>query len=141
MHELRTPLNGIIGFSELLIDEEVGPLNATHKEYLGDLLISARYLLQLISVVLDLSEVEAGKVEIYPETFALPGMDGLTLTRIIKADANLNDIAVIAMTAFAMRGDDVKALAAGCGGCIANSIDTRRLVQKIETILSARTVG
>jgi PAS domain S-box-containing protein len=69
-HELRTPLNGIIGFSEFLIDEKPGPLNAKQKEYLSDVLNSGRHLLRLINDVLDLSKVEAGKMELFPETFA-----------------------------------------------------------------------
>jgi len=69
-HELRTPLNGIIGFSEFLIDEKPGPLNAKQKEYLGDVLNSGRHLLRLINDVLDLSKVEAGKMQLFPETFA-----------------------------------------------------------------------
>jgi PAS domain S-box-containing protein len=68
-HELRTPLNGIIGFTEFLIDEKPGPLKTKQKEYLGDVLSSARHLLQLINDVLDLAKVEAGKMELYPETF------------------------------------------------------------------------
>jgi PAS domain S-box-containing protein len=68
-HELRTPLNGIIGFSEFLIDEKPGSLNAKQKEYLGDILNSGRHLLQLINDVLDLSKVEAGKMELHPEAF------------------------------------------------------------------------
>jgi PAS domain S-box-containing protein len=69
-HELRTPLNGIIGFSEFLIDEKPGPLNAKQKEYLGDVLNSGRHLLQLINDVLDLSKVESGKMDLHPESFA-----------------------------------------------------------------------
>jgi signal transduction histidine kinase len=71
-HELRTPLNGIIGFSEFLIDEKPGPLNAKQREYLGDVLASGQHLLRLINDVLDLSKVEAGKMELLPQTFALP---------------------------------------------------------------------
>jgi protein-histidine pros-kinase len=70
-HELRTPLNGIIGFSEFLADEKPGKVNEKQKEYLGDILNSGRHLLQLINDVLDLSKVEAGKMELFPETFAL----------------------------------------------------------------------
>ena len=68
-HELRTPLNGIIGFTEFLIDEKPGPLKPKQKEYLDDVLSSARHLLQLINDVLDLAKVEAGKMELHPETF------------------------------------------------------------------------
>jgi len=70
-HELRTPLNGIIGFSEFLVDEKPGKLNDKQKEYLNDILNSGQHLLQLINDVLDLSKVEAGKMELYPETFTL----------------------------------------------------------------------
>lgn len=71
-HELRTPLNGIIGFSEFLVDEKPGPLNARQREYLNDVLNSGRHLLQLINDVLDLSKVEVGKMELFPELFLLP---------------------------------------------------------------------
>lgn len=70
-HELRTPLNGIIGFAEFLVDGKPGPLNPKQKEYLEDVLNSGRHLLQLINDVLDLSKVEAGKMELYLETFSL----------------------------------------------------------------------
>jgi PAS domain S-box-containing protein len=66
-HELRTPLNGIIGFAELMYDGRVGALAPTHKEYLGDILTSARHLLGLINDVLDLSKVESGNLELRPE--------------------------------------------------------------------------
>ena len=70
-HELRTPLNAIIGFSELMYNEKVGPVSADHKEYLGDILTSSRHLLQLINDVLDLTKVEAGKMEFQPERLDL----------------------------------------------------------------------
>jgi PAS domain S-box-containing protein len=71
-HELRTPLHGILGFSELLIDEKAGAINPKQKEYLADILTSGRHLLQLINDVLDLSKVEAGRMELHLEHFA-PG--------------------------------------------------------------------
>jgi protein-histidine pros-kinase len=68
-HELRTPLNGIIGFSELLVDERPGPLNAKQKEFLGDVLSSGRHLLQLINDILDLSKIGAGHMNLAPAPF------------------------------------------------------------------------
>jgi PAS domain S-box-containing protein len=61
-HELRTPLNHMIGFTELVTDRAVGPLNATQEEYLNDVLGSSRHLLSLINDILDLSKIEAGKM-------------------------------------------------------------------------------
>jgi PAS domain S-box-containing protein len=66
-HELRTPLNGIIGFSELMYDAKLGPVSEDHKDVLSDILTSARHLLQLINDILDLSKVEAGRMEFHPE--------------------------------------------------------------------------
>ncbi|MDB6037823.1 MAG: sensor histidine kinase [Verrucomicrobiales bacterium] len=70
-HELRTPLNGIIGFAEFLDDGKPGALNPKQKEYLLDILNSGKHLLQLINDVLDLAKVEAGKMELTLESFAL----------------------------------------------------------------------
>jgi PAS domain S-box-containing protein len=70
-HELRTPLNGIIGFAEFLVDGKPGALNSKQKEYLGDILKSGRYLLQLVSDVLDLAKAGAGKMELNPVRFSL----------------------------------------------------------------------
>ncbi|MFH0725140.1 MAG: ATP-binding protein [Pseudomonadota bacterium] len=63
-HELRTPLNHIIGFTELVVDKHFGDLNASQEEYLTDVLASSRHLLSLVNDVLDLSKVEAGKLEL-----------------------------------------------------------------------------
>jgi PAS domain S-box-containing protein len=70
-HELRSPLNGIIGFTELMYLGKVGPTSAEHKEYLGDILTSARHLLQLINDILDLAKVESGKMDFHPEPIEL----------------------------------------------------------------------
>ncbi|WP_280156020.1 PAS domain S-box protein [Piscinibacter sp. XHJ-5] len=69
-HELRTPLNGILGFSELLIDQRAGVLTDKQKEYLGDIHECGKHLLQVINDVLDLSKVEAGRMEVHPEEFS-----------------------------------------------------------------------
>jgi signal transduction histidine kinase len=63
-HELRTPLNHIIGFSELIVDRQFGDINEAQEEYLNDVLESSRHLLSLINDILDLSKVEAGKLEV-----------------------------------------------------------------------------
>ena len=75
-HELRTPLNAIIGFAQLMHDGKVGPIAADHQEYLGDILGSAKHLLQLINDVLDLAKVEAGKMEFSPEPVSLTKIIG-----------------------------------------------------------------
>ncbi len=70
-HELRTPLNCILGFTEFLVDEKPGPLNAKQKEYLTDVYNSSQHLLQLINDVLDLAKVEAGKIDLTATDFPL----------------------------------------------------------------------
>ena len=70
-HELRTPLNSILGFSELLHNGEVGPLSGRRHEFLGDIHTSGKHLLRLINDILDLSKIEAGKIEFYPEEVLL----------------------------------------------------------------------
>jgi protein-histidine pros-kinase len=70
-HELRTPLNAIIGFAELIHDGRVGAVAPNQKEYLGDILTSSRHLLQLINDILDLSKIDAGKIEFRPESVDL----------------------------------------------------------------------
>jgi PAS domain S-box-containing protein len=66
-HELRTPLNAILGFTQLIHDGAVAPESPQFTEFLGDILASGHHLLQLIKDVLDLSKVEAGKLEFHPE--------------------------------------------------------------------------
>lgn len=70
-HELRTPLNAVLGFSELLIDKRIGDLNPKQLEYLNDIHTSGRHLLGLINNVLDIAKIEAGKMDLVVETFAL----------------------------------------------------------------------
>ncbi len=75
-HELRTPLNAIIGFTELMFRGKVGPVAPAHQEYLGDILTSAKHLLQLINDVLDLAKIESGKMEIRLERVNLATLTG-----------------------------------------------------------------
>jgi len=82
-HELRTPLNAIIGFSEALLERWFGALNDKQDEYLQDVLSSGRHLLSLINDILDLSKIEAGRMELDLAAFNLPlALDNaLTLVR------------------------------------------------------------
>src|SRR5204863_68314 len=63
-HELRTPLNAVIGFSEVLLERMFGDLNEKQEEYVKDILTSGRHLLSLINDILDLSKIEAGRMEL-----------------------------------------------------------------------------
>jgi GAF domain-containing protein len=82
-HELRTPLNAIIGFSELLSERLYGELNEKQEEYLKDIHASGQHLLSLINDILDLSKVEAGRMELELTDFDLPTAidNALTLVR------------------------------------------------------------
>jgi signal transduction histidine kinase len=71
-HELRTPLNAIIGFSEVLTDRMFGELNEKQEEYLKDIYSSGTHLLSLINDILDLSKIEAGRMELELTEFDLP---------------------------------------------------------------------
>jgi signal transduction histidine kinase/signal transduction protein with GAF and PtsI domain len=82
-HELRTPLNAIIGFSEVLRERLFGDLNDKQDDYLKDIHSSGRHLLSLINDILDLSKIEAGRMELEPSTFDLRSLmdNALTLVR------------------------------------------------------------
>jgi signal transduction histidine kinase len=102
-HELRSPLNGIIGLTEIVHDGRAGPLSSEQKEYLGDVLGNARHLLRLVTNVLDLVSIEAGKIDQQPEPLdmkaaveqvesglaALAVAKGIRIHTIIDAGLNL----------------------------------------------------
>jgi two-component system, NtrC family, sensor kinase len=82
-HELRTPLNAVIGFSEVLLQRMFGDLNAKQDEYLKDIYASGQHLLSLINDILDLSKIEAGRMDLTPTPFHLPSAldNAVTLVR------------------------------------------------------------
>jgi len=82
-HELRTPLNAIIGFSEVLLERLFGDLNPKQEDYLKDIFSSGKHLLTLINDILDLSKVEAGRMELEPSTFDIASAisNAMTLVR------------------------------------------------------------
>jgi len=94
-HELRTPLNVIIGFSQLLTDEVPGKINDEQRECLSDVLNSGQHLLNLVSDVLDLSKVEAGKIELKMRALNLTAVIA-DVVRSVKPmlDGNKHELAV-----------------------------------------------
>ena len=73
-HELRTPLNAILGFSSLLAEQGRGSLNEKQERYVAHIRSGGEHLLQLINDILDLSKIEAGKLELHAENFAVDGL-------------------------------------------------------------------
>ena len=118
-HELRTPLNAIIGFSELLQEQFYGPLNKEQDDYLGNIRTAGEHLLGLINDILDLSKIEAGRMELDREELNLPRMLDASIT-IVKEKAHNNGVQ--------LRVD------AGDTGTIA--ADARKLKQIIFNLLS-----
>jgi len=92
-HELRTPLNAVIGFSEVLLQRMFGALNAKQDEYLKDIYASGQHLLSLINDILDLSKIEAGRMELTPAPFHLPSALENAVT-LVKERASRHGIAM-----------------------------------------------
>ena len=79
-HELRTPLNAVIGFSEVLLERMFGDLNERQEDYLRDIHAAGRHLLALLGDILDLSKIEAGRMELDLTTFPLLDVLGQALS-------------------------------------------------------------
>jgi signal transduction histidine kinase len=92
-HELRTPLNAIIGFSEVLSEKLFGELNAKQAEYIDDIYASGHHLLSLINDILDLSKIEAGRLELTLSTFDLSAAVDKALT-LMKDRANRRGVSL-----------------------------------------------
>ena len=91
-HELRTPLNTILGFSELLSEENAGALNDKQKRFVTHIQRDAHHLLELINDILDLSKIEAGRLELHLEAFplAVPAAEVLTSIRPLAASKRIS---------------------------------------------------
>ena len=120
------------GARVLVVDD-----NATNRKLISDLLAFAGY--EILGAA-DAEEAQAllrrERPDLILMDIALPGMDGLTLTRQLKADARTREIPVVALTAFAMKGDEQRVLDAGCDGYISKPIDTVRLLVRVAETLA-----
>jgi CheY-like chemotaxis protein len=85
--------------------------------------------------------LEAARPDLILTDIQMPGMDGLAFTRLLKADPALRHIPVVALTALAMKGDEQRALDAGCDGYITKPIDTRKLPKQVAEILRRAAAG
>jgi CheY-like chemotaxis protein len=98
-----------------------------------------------VETAIDAEQAQVMLVDSVPDLIlmdiALPGMDGLTLASKLKQDARFSRVPIIALTAFAMIGDDRKALVAGCDGYITKPIDTRELARQVRKYLLAASVS
>jgi signal transduction histidine kinase len=93
-HELRTPLNAILGFSEIIKDELFGPVSAQYVDYANDVHNSGQHLLDLINDVLDLSKIQAGKVEMREETVDLSKLV-LEATALVRERARKGGVVLV----------------------------------------------
>ena len=116
--------------------------NPANRKLISDLLAFEGY--EILNAM-DAEEAQIILTDTLPDLIlmdiALPGMDGLTLTRHLKADARTRHIRIVALTAFAMKGDEQKALDAGCDGYITKPIDTREFPGEVAGILALSRGG
>jgi signal transduction histidine kinase len=92
-HELRTPLNAIVGYSDLLREEAAGPLSPTYKRFIANIQEGARHLLRMVNDVLDLTKIEAGRIDLDREKFHPAGALEEVLS-VITPLARIKNIAI-----------------------------------------------
>ena len=111
-------------------------------ELVTDILDAQGYrVLQSITGADAIKQVQENPPDLILMDIQLPGLDGLTVTGIIKDDSKTRNIPIIALTAHAMRGDADKAREAGCDGYISKPIDTRQLPVTIRDFLDGKSPG
>ncbi len=122
------------GASILVVDD-----NSTNRKLVSDVLGFDGYRILQASDAEEAQEIIGSTPpDLILMDIALPGMDGLTLTRLLKASEATRHIIVVALTAFAMKGDDAKAREAGCDGYITKPIDTRTLPNDVAGYLRGK---
>jgi CheY-like chemotaxis protein len=118
--------------AEILIIED-NPLNM---ELARDLLEARGYEVREAATAQEgIEAIQNRRPDLVLMDVQLPGMDGLTATRILRKDRNLSNLIIVALTAHAMKGDEQKVLEAGCNGYISKPIDTRQFPAQIAGFL------
>src|SRR5467141_2549601 len=108
-HELRTPLNAVLGFSDLLIDESYGPLNDRQRRYVEHIYTGGKHLLTLISDILDLSKIEAGRMELTNESLRVEAIFGEVLSVMRPlADKKSQSLSKNSQPGLVVRADSVR---------------------------------
>ena len=122
--------------AEILIVED-NPLNM---ELARDLLETRGYLVREATTAQEgIDAIHSHKPDLVLMDVQLPGMDGLTATRLLRQDNTLADLVIVALTAHAMKGDEEKVLQAGCNGYISKPIDTRQFTTQIAGYLQSKS--
>lgn len=125
------------GHTILVVDD-----NPVNLKLVADLLEYEGYVVQRATDAEQaITALEVSRPELILMDIGLPGMDGLTLTKQLKSQPHTRDILVIALTAFAMKGDEERARVAGCDGYIIKPINTRTIGSAIEGFLKHRMDG
>ena len=118
----------------LIVDD-----NPTNLKLASDVLVSEGFAVESAQDAEEARRVlEQRLPDLILMDIALPGMNGLTLTRLLKTENRFAQVPIVALTASAMRGDEEKALAAGCAGYITKPINTRTLARQIRDLLGAQ---
>ena len=150
-HELRTPLNAVIGFSDVLLERMFGELNARQEEYVLDIRNSGRHLLDLINEILDLSKIEAGRMELEVGAVSLPALldQGVAMARERALRHGIALGLTIAPGVGTVRADEVKLLQVVVN-LISNavkftpdggSVDVRAEVSGTDALVTVRDTG
>lgn len=112
--------------------------NLLNLELVTDLLEAGGYMVEQARAAKEgLRMARASMPDLVLMDLSLPGMDGLAATQVLRADPATRRLAIVALTAHAMKGDEEKALRAGCDAYLAKPIDTRAFLQQISGFISA----
>jgi CheY-like chemotaxis protein len=102
----------------------------------GILSVTLYEMIEAVNAEVGLLMVRKHRPDLILMDIQLPGMDGLSATRVIKGEKSIDDIPIIALTSYAMQGDEEKAMEAGCAGYITKPFDAKTLLKKIKEFLN-----